>query len=143
MTKNIQFFTSKVGFKIQTKAKLKNWILEVIDQNCKIAGDINFIVTNDKSLYEINLKYLNTDTYTDIITFSLSDEDEIISGDIYLSIERIKENAKKYHVTVEEEFRRILIHGIFHLLGFNDSTANEKRKMRRMENNSLKLYKIN
>jgi probable rRNA maturation factor len=141
MNNGIHFFNSKIKFVVQDKSGLKRWITEVIRESNKIPGEISFIITNDKVLQEINLKYLNTNTYTDIITFTLSEEEEIISGDVYLSIERIFENSKKYKVTIEEEFRRILIHGILHLLGYEDSSAKEKRQMTRLENKYLKSYR--
>jgi len=140
MSNGIHFFNNKIKFVVQDKSMLKRWITEVIRDNEKIPGEINFIITSDKVLQKINLKYLNTDTYTDIITFALSEEQEIVSGDIYLSIERIAENSEKYRVTLEEELRRILIHGILHLLGYDDIAANEKKKMTRLENKYLKVF---
>ena len=140
MSSGIHFFRSKINFVVQDKSNLKRWITEVIRDNKKIPGEINFIITKDKALQKINLKYLHTDAYTDIITFTLSEEEEVVSGDIYLSIERIAENSKKYGVTLEEEFRRILIHGILHLLGYDDTAANEKKKMTKLENKYLKIF---
>jgi rRNA maturation RNase YbeY len=129
-----------VRFSVEDKTGLRQWIIKAIVENKKIPGDINFIVTNDKELHKINLRYLNTDTYTDIITFSLSEEEKIVSGDIYLSIERIMENAARFKVSTAEEFRRILIHGILHLLGREDSSVEGKKQMRRLENKFLKAY---
>jgi len=140
MNKAIHFFNNKVKYTVQDRAVLVHWITGIIKDRSKIPGDINFIITNDKTLLEINLKYLNTDTYTDIITFTLSEEEGIISGDVYISIERIKENAKKYNVELVEEFRRIVIHGVLHLLGYNDASASEKRQMTRLENKYLLSY---
>lgn len=116
------------------------WLDDVISDFEKQSGEINFIVTNDKSINKINIQYLNTDTFTDVITFNFSEEDAVVSGDVYISIERVEENAKKFRVSVEEEFRRILIHGILHLLGYNDSVAKDKRRMTRLENKFLRRY---
>jgi len=140
MNKKIYFFVNRVKYSISNKTGLKLWVYDVISYFKRQTGEINFIITNDKLLNKINIQYLNTDTFTDVITFSLSEEDEIISGDVYISIERVEENAKKFRVTVEEEFRRILIHGVLHLLGFDDNSANEKRRMTRFENKFLKNY---
>ncbi|MEI8005544.1 MAG: rRNA maturation RNase YbeY [Bacteroidota bacterium] len=140
MNKAIHFFKNKVKYTVEDRAILVRWITGVIKDRNKIPGDINFIITSDKSLLEINLKYLNTDTYTDIITFTLSEEEGIISGDVYISIERIKENAKKYDIEQVEEFRRIVVHGVLHLLGYNDLSTSEKRQMTRLENKYLSLY---
>lgn len=140
MNSNIHFFTNKVAYKIDRKVKTANWIKEVILSNNKIPGEINVVLTSDKELLDINIKYLNTDTYTDIISFPLSEEDEIVSGDIYISIERIEENARKFKVTTEEELRRIFVHGILHLMGYDDMNTNDKRRMTRLENKFLKMF---
>jgi len=140
MNKNIHFFTSKARFYIEEKGKLREWLENVIVKNDKIPGEINLIITNDRNLNNINIKYLNTDTYTDIITFNLSEEEDIISGDIYISIDRVEENAKIYDVSTKEELRRVLVHGVLHLIGYKDSSPAEKRIMTRMENKFLEDY---
>jgi len=140
MNKQIHFFIHKVKYVVKNKKRLIQGIEKIVKENKKIASEINFIITNDKTLHNINLKYLNTDTYTDIITFTLSEEDEIISGDVYISIERVKENAGIYNISTEEELSRILIHGVLHLLGYDDRTLKEKREMNRLENKFLEKY---
>ena len=119
---------------------MREWLENVIVKNDKIPGEINLIITNDRNLNNINIKYLNTDTYTDIITFNLSEEEDIISGDIYISIDRVEENAKIYDVSTKEELRRVLVHGVLHLIGYKDSSPAEKRIMTRMENKFLEDY---
>ncbi|MEI6884831.1 MAG: rRNA maturation RNase YbeY [Bacteroidota bacterium] len=133
MNRNIHFFTEGIKFRINDRSRLKTWFVSAISRYGKINGEINIIFTSDKKLREINLKYLNTDTYTDIITFNLSEEDLVISGDIYISIERIEENAGIFEVGIETELHRVLIHGILHLLGFDDRTTKERAKMRKLE----------
>ncbi len=140
MSKSIHFFVNRVKYAVKNKGELILWLDDVISDFEKQSGEINFIVTNDKSINKINIQYLNTDTFTDVITFNFSEEDAVVSGDVYISIERVEENAKKFRVSVEEEFRRILIHGILHLLGYNDSVAKDKRRMTRLENKFLRRY---
>ena len=130
---SIHFFTEGIKFRVHDRSRLKAWFVSTIKQYGKINGEINVVFTSDKKLRDINLKYLNTDTYTDIITFDLSDEDLVISGDIYISIERVKENAEIFKVTINDELNRVLIHGILHLLGFDDRTIKEKEKMKQLE----------
>ena len=136
----INFFKHTIKGGIGRKKNLIPWIEKVILDNNKTPGDINFVITNDEVLQSINLKYLNTDTYTDIISFTLSEESGSISGDIYISLERVRDNAIKYKVTAEEEFRRILVHGILHLLGYDDKSKGDKTRMTKMENKYLKAF---
>lgn len=103
------------------------------------SGQINIIFTSDEDLRRINIEYLEHDYYTDIISFDYS-EAKVLSGDIYISIERVEENAKKYSVEKENELLRVIIHGILHLIGYKDSNDSEKNKMRIMEEKSLQLY---
>jgi probable rRNA maturation factor len=141
MSESINFFINKVRFKVEDKKLLILWIKGVIDSFEKVLGNINFILTSDKELNEINIKYLNADTYTDVVTFTFSEESNIISGDVYISIDRVKDNSIRYKVSIQEELRRILIHGTLHLIGYNDLSKNEKRRMTRLENKFLGLYK--
>ncbi|MCX6287863.1 MAG: rRNA maturation RNase YbeY [Bacteroidetes bacterium] len=140
MSKQIHFFNKGSKFLVKNKGKLVRWLEEVIRYEGRIVGEINYILTDDKTLLKYNIKYLNTDTLTDIITFSMSEEEEIVSGDVYVSVERVIENAKKYKVTLEDELRRIFIHGILHLMGYNDTSVGERRKMTRLENKFLSIY---
>ncbi len=110
------------------------WITAVIKEEGFSEGDINYIFMNDEMLLEINKKFLEHDTYTDIITFDLSEEEKEISAEIFISTERVVENATKFKVSYPEEMHRVLIHGILHLCGYNDKTAEEKEEMRAKEN---------
>ena len=124
---------------IKDKRKIKAWIDAVVEKENLKAGNINIVFTNDEDLREINIKYLSHNYYTDIITFDYS-EGNSVSGDIYISVERVQENAEKFHVEKRMEMLRVIIHGILHLTGYNDSDESEKEKMRYMEDESLKYY---
>ena len=139
----ISFQTEDTAFKLKNKIRLKQWINAVIEKKKRKAGDIAFIFCSDAYLLTINQQYLNHNTYTDIITFDYSKENTRlpVSGDIFISIERVKENALKYSGTFDNELNRILIHGILHLLGHADKTKADKAEMTKQEENCLKLFK--
>ncbi len=105
----------------------------------KIPGDINIILCNDAYLLEINKKYLNHDTLTDIITFDYCEE-KIVSGDIYISIDRVEENAKLFNQDNERELTRVIFHGVLHLLGYKDKSDTEQKEMRGKEDFYLNLF---
>ncbi len=119
----------------------KNWLKLVIISEEKKTGDIQYIFCDDKHLLEINKTYLNHDTFTDIITFSTTDNKDIISGEIYISIDRVNENSKTQIVPFNDELSRVIVHGILHLLGYNDHTDNEKKLMRSKEDYYLHLLR--
>lgn len=129
-------FHSTINFKIQNKRILKNWIKYVCADFNKNALDLNFIFMSDQDLLELNLKYLNHNYYTDVITFNYCD-DINISGDIFISIDRVKENAISLNFTFLNELYRVMIHGVLHLLGFEDHTDAEKKHMRKLEDKYL------
>ena len=121
------------------RPKRIQWIKNTIEEEGKKAGDISFVFCSDDYLLEINKQYLNHDYYTDIITFDYVD-DEIISGDIFVSIDRVEENADKFGVTFENELNRILIHGVLHLVGYKDKEKAEKELMTSKEDFYLRKY---
>lgn len=135
-------FHKETNFEIKHKTKYKSWIKTIILSFEKRVGEINYIFCNDEYLLEINQKYLQHDTYTDIITFDYS-ENNIISGDIFISIERVKENAGHYSKDFEEELHRVLAHGILHLCGIKDKSEQESKEMREKEDWALKLFLSN
>lgn len=119
---------------------LKKWIMSEIELRSFKTGNINYIFCSDEFLLEMNKKHLNHDFYTDIITFNYC-EGEIISGDMYISIDRIKENSLLLG-TSESEYYRVIIHGVLHLCGYNDDTLEETQEMRKQEDDSLLRLKI-
>ena len=136
----IIFSVEEISFNLKEKNKIKRWIKNIIENEGKKLGEISYIFCSDEYLLDINQKYLEHNTYTDIITFDYTENSNIISGDIFVSIDRVKENSIKFKVTFEEELRRVLIHGILHLLGYPDKKPSEEKKMREKENEALLLY---
>jgi rRNA maturation RNase YbeY len=129
-------FAVQTTFTLKNRTILKNWIKRTIERNNKQLGEISYIFCSDEQLLEINKEFLNHDYYTDIITFDYSEAD-IVSGDLFISIDRIKDNAKTLDVSYKEELHRVIIHGILHLLGFKDKTDEESQNMRLLENECL------
>jgi rRNA maturation RNase YbeY len=141
----ISFNSEDILFTLKNKSKIKKWVVSTIQKKKRKAGDISFVFCSDEFLLAINKQYLNHDTYTDIITFDYSKEDNKkgISGDIFISIERINENAIKYSKTFENELQRVIIHGTLHLLGYKDKTKIAKAEMTKQEDLCLSaLQKI-
>ncbi|MFZ4412103.1 MAG: rRNA maturation RNase YbeY [Bacteroidales bacterium] len=136
----ITFFSEEISFNLTRKLFLKKWITEVIALENKQKGEINYIFCTDSYLSQINLEYLKHDTLTDIITFDYTkDHNGLISGDIFISIDRVKENAKLLQLPFSEELHRVMIHGILHLIGYKDKTKALKAIMRQKEDISLSL----
>ena len=118
---------------------MRSWIRSVLNLEGFRAGQINFVFTDDVYLSEMNVKYLKHKTLTDIITFPGDGNGRIVRGDIFISLDRVRENAEKFRVTVDEELFRVMIHGILHLMGYDDSTVTLQKIMRGMENASLEI----
>ena len=135
----ILFFSEDINFLLRNKKKLRQWINASIVHEKMYTGSINFIFCSDEYLYALNNKYLSHKTLTDIITFDNSEKNLEISGDIFISIDRIHENAKQYKCTFVNELHRVIIHGILHLTGYNDNTKKEKYEMRSKEDYYLSL----
>lgn len=134
---SISFNNQSIPFKLKEKAKLKLWIKSITEKEKHVIGTINYVFCNDNELLEINLKHLNHNTFTDIITFDYT-EGSKINSDIFISIERVNENAKKFSVAFEDELHRVMIHGILHLCGYKDKTKSDSELMRKKENSALK-----
>jgi probable rRNA maturation factor len=125
----IQFFEEDITYKLKNKTAVRKWITEtIVAEGFKLA-ELTYVFCSDQYLLQINQQYLNHDTYTDIITFDNSEEHNTIAGDIFISIERIKENAAKFAVTEAQELHRVIIHGTLHLLGYKDKSVADKKKM--------------
>jgi probable rRNA maturation factor len=136
----IRFFTEDISYTFKEKKKHRKWLSDLIAEEGFRIGEINYVFCSDDYLYQINLEYLEHDTYTDIITFDQSDATDEISGDVFISIDRIEDNASQNQVNFKDELRRVMAHGILHLMGYNDKSKNEAQQMRKKENIALKKY---
>ena len=131
-------FNYETDFKLQDESKIKNWISSCITNYNFTEGEINYIFCDDDYLLKLNVEFLNHDTLTDIISFDYT-LGKLISGDIFISIERVRENANKFNQTIDNELNRVMIHGILHYFGFKDKSENDKLKMREEEDKCLGL----
>jgi probable rRNA maturation factor len=125
----IQFFEEDIAYKLKNKTAVRQWINETVQAEGFKLKELNYIFCSDDYLLQINQQYLDHDTYTDIVTFDNSEKDKVIVGDIFISIERIRENALKFNITETDELHRVIIHGALHLLGYKDKSASDKQKM--------------
>ena len=136
---SVSFQNQSISFKLKEKTKLKAWIKSITEKENHSLGDINYIFCTDDELLDINIKHLNHNTLTDIITFDYT-EGKIINSDIFISIDRVTENAEKFKVTFENELHRVMIHGVLHLCGYKDKTKADAELMRKKENWALNLF---
>lgn len=137
---NIQFHSLVKGLRISEKEILSKWITSAVKSEKKKAGAISIIFCTDAYLLKINQQYLKHDYYTDIITFQYSDN-QLVNGDLMISVDRVKENAKEFDCSFKDELRRVIIHGVLHLCGYQDKTKSAKTKMTERENHYLRKLK--
>jgi rRNA maturation RNase YbeY len=141
LSEQIINFYSENDFELQEEKSFDTWIRKVISTEEKQLGEINYIFCDDHYLYKINLKFLDHDTYTDIISFDNSEGNEL-NGDIFISTDRVTENAKEYNVDFSDELKRVVIHGILHLCGYGDKTESEAALMRQKEDEKIALFHV-
>ncbi len=136
----IEFIAEDIDFEPSDIAALESWIRNIISrESCRLSF-LNFIFCSDAYLLELNEEYLGHDTLTDIITFPYQSS-PIIEGDIFISIERVRENAQDFGVSFESELQRVMIHGVLHLCGYKDKTGEEQAMMRQKEDEALALFR--
>ena len=136
----IIFFNEDIDFKFQGKNNFKAWLKKVADKEGLKIKDLNYIFCSDEYLHKINVDYLDHDTLTDIITFDNSEDESTIEGDIFVSIERVKENSQTLNTVFDEEIKRVIVHGLLHLCGYDDHSIEEKTEMRRLENKYISIF---
>lgn len=120
-------------------AKEKEWLLRIIKSEKGVAGRINFVFMSDEDLLKVNREFLGRDTYTDVISFPYDDTKKL-EGDILISLDRVMENAKRFNCTYENELRRIMVHGLLHIMGYTDGDDEHKQEMTRLEDRYLADY---
>ncbi len=141
MNDEIINFYSENDFELENIPAHENWVKKVVASEGKKTGEISFIFCGDEYLLEMNQKYLNHDTYTDIISFD-SSVGNILNGDIFISTERVADNSESYNVDFSEELKRVIIHGVLHLCGYKDKSAEEEQLMRTKEEEKMKMFHV-
>jgi rRNA maturation RNase YbeY len=139
MSALIQFFSEGVSFQLKNEKDIQDWLLAVIKQEKLEAAVINYIICDDDYLLELNQKFLDRDTLTDVIAFDYSESDKEVSGDVFISLERTRENASNYKQSPENELLRVIVHGMLHLCGYEDKSSSQKEQMTRKEDKYLSL----
>ncbi len=134
-------YNYETDFSLSDEAIVTNWINNVVNSEDKELGEISYIFCDDAYLLEINQQYLNHDTLTDIISFDYT-EGNIISGDIFISIERVIDNAKDLNITFDEELKRVMIHGVLHYCGYKDKSSSDEKLMRSKEDEKIKMFHV-
>lgn len=135
----IYFFLEEVSYALRKKRNIRAWIIKSAENEVYRVGTLNYIFTNDNILIQLNKAYLRNFMLTDIITFDLSESAGLLSGDIYISIDRARENAKKFKESLSNEIKRLMIHGVLHLIGYKDKSRAEREQMRAKEEYYLSL----
>jgi probable rRNA maturation factor len=135
---SVLFFSDEIPFKLKQRRKIISWIKSSLENEGYTLKTLNFIFCSDESLLAKNIQYLRHKTFTDVITFDLSEKKRLIEGEIYISIDRIHDNALKFSKPFEDELHRVLIHGVLHLAGYRDKTADQKAAIRKREDYYLK-----
>lgn len=134
-------FNYEIDFTLENEDLYSDWIESVVKSEGKILGEINYIFCDDEYLHQINVQYLDHDTLTDIISFDYT-EGDIISGDIFLSVERVQYNANDFQVSFEEELKRVMSHGVLHYCGYKDKSEADEQLMRTKEEEKIQMFHV-
>jgi len=134
-------FNYETDFELGNETLFSNWIAKIIESENRLEGEINYIFCDDDYLHKINLQYLNHDTLTDIISFDYS-EGNFLQGDIFISIERVQDNATDFNISLLDELKRVMAHGILHYCGYKDKSAEEEKIMRQKEEEKMKMFHV-
>ena len=134
-------FVYNTDFKLSNKEQVSDWVLRVINSKGYKLGNLVYAFFNDEDLKDLNIRFLKHDYYTDVISFDES-SDQVVSGNIAISVDRVKENATQMGVDFEEEMHRVMIHGVLHFIGFNDKTSSEKKEIREQEAIALSMFHV-
>jgi len=137
---SIRIYYDEVIFRLKGSRSVLKKLDKVVTGEKKITGNLSYIITSDENLKQINIEFLEHDYFTDVITFNYN-EGNIINGEIYISIDRVRENSENYKVSLQEELLRVIIHGLLHLTGYDDKTDFERREMRSREDYWLDLFR--
>ncbi|QHS61674.1 rRNA maturation RNase YbeY [Chitinophaga agri] len=136
----INFTANEVKVNLKNRTKLKAFIKELFTREGQGLKNLQYVFCSDEYLLEINQEFLQHDTLTDIVTFELGEDPNITEGEIYISIDRVRDNAEKFKVTEEQELHRVIFHGALHLCGYKDKTKEQSANMRAKENEAIEMY---
>lgn len=136
----VEFFSEDISFQIEDKELYTKWLYRIFSKNDAELDSLNYIFCSDEYVLKINREYLDHDYYTDIISFPYAEKPEAIKGDIFISIDRITENAKEHNTNFDSELLRVMAHGILHFMGYKDKTPSEKKEMRKKEEEMIELF---
>ena len=139
----IYFFSEDTPFELPNKLRRKRWLKELANASGYQIDELNYVFCSDEFLYQMNVDYLKHHTYTDIITFDNSEKNGKLEGDIFISVDRVRDNAKAHATDEESELTRVLAHGLLHLIGYKDKTKEEASLMRKKEEEAIQLYRLN
>ena len=134
-------YVYNTSFSLDNESKVSKWLNKAVESEGFSVGEIVFAFFNDKDLKSLNIKYLDHDYYTDVISFNDS-KGTVLNGNIAVSVERVLENSKKFKTSFEDELLRVMVHGLLHFMGYNDSTDLEMKQMRDKEDNNLKSFHV-
>ena len=134
-------FVYNTDFELSNKEQVSDWVLRVINSKGYKLGNLVYAFFNDEDLKDLNIRFLKHDYYTDVISFDET-ADQVVSGNIAISVDRVKENATQMGVDFEEEMHRVMIHGVLHFIGFNDKTSSEKKEIREQEALALSMFHV-
>ena len=134
-------FVYNTDFELSNKEQVSDWVMRVINSKGYKLGNLVYAFFNDEDLKDLNIRFLKHDYYTDVISFDES-SDQVVSGNIAISVDRVKENATQIGVDFEEEMHRVIIHGVLHFIGFNDKTSLEKKEIREQEALALSMFHV-
>ena len=134
-------FVYNTDFELSNKEQVSDWVLRVVNSKGYKLGNLVYAFFNDEDLKSLNIRFLNHDYYTDVISFDET-ADQVVSGNIAISVDRVKENATQIGVDFEEEMHRVMIHGVLHFIGFNDKTSSEKKEIREQEALALSMFHV-
>lgn len=138
---NIYFFFDGVNASLKNRNKLKRFIEYIFRNENRTLEQLNFVFCTDQKLLELNNKYLSHNTYTDILTFDISEKEDKVVAEVYISVDRVKENANNFKTTFSEELHRVIFHGVLHLCGYHDQTSSQIKKIRNKESLYLNKYR--
>jgi probable rRNA maturation factor len=134
-------FNYETDFQLENEEVFENWIIDIVDSEASVVGEINYVFCDDEYLHKMNVEYLNHDTLTDVISFDYT-VGNLIQGDIFISIQRVRDNAGDFKVTFQEELKRVMCHGLLHYCGYKDKTDDDAKLMRLKEEEKIKLFHV-